>query len=63
MCARVVGGELLNGRTRALVGTLTTCVALGIGVLLWSDGRVWAGGFLCALGVYRGVQVVRRLRD
>lgn len=44
---------------RLMTGVLTTLIFLGIGLSLLTEGSSVIGGFLVALGVFRGVMVTR----
>lgn len=53
----------MGPRARALAGLFSTTLLLGVGGFVLAEGRSLVGGALLALGVLRGVTVVRQLRE
>jgi hypothetical protein len=53
----------MRGRLRAMVGVVTTALALGVGGLALAEGRAAVGGVLVLAGLYRGLMLARELRD
>ena len=52
---------MLPRRASVLTGAITTALFLFFGASFISQGQTWFGGALVALGLFRGLVVVRQL--